>query len=213
MVQVQFNAMIVPSADGKMRFWRNTSIANLPDGNSAILRCGCDGTLGHEWDEDLDNGFRPLGLIRASSTTANVGLYLLDYGTTCGQHDATHHLTLYRHPPTLRGALVFGAGTINWSWGLDAQHDRDPNFKDVPPSIPEIAMQQATVNLFADMYVQPRTPSAGSRSSNGFDRFHAPHVGNYLTTQWWNRSYGIGGFDHRHGCGHRGSRWRHRSIG
>jgi hypothetical protein len=41
-----FDPLIVPSADGKMRFWRNTSIANLPDGESAILGCGCDCTLG-----------------------------------------------------------------------------------------------------------------------------------------------------------------------
>jgi hypothetical protein len=29
--------------------------------------------------------------------------------------------TLYRHAG---GALVFGAGTVQWSWGLDATHDR-----------------------------------------------------------------------------------------
>ena len=34
---------------------------------------------------------------------------------------ATHNLTLYRHAS---GALVFGAGTVQWSWGLDANHDR-----------------------------------------------------------------------------------------
>lgn len=160
-----FDPLIVPSADGKMRFWRNTSIANLPDGESAILGCGCDCTLGFEWDEDLDNGFRPPGLIRASSTTATVGTYLLDHGFTFGVREATHHLTLYRHPPTLRGALVFGAGTINWSWGLDDRHE---NPFDLPPSVPELAMQQATVNLLADMCdptgqrsVQPRTLQPG----------------------------------------------------
>ena len=154
-----FDPLIVPAADGKMRFWRNTSIANLPDGDRAILRCGCDGTLGFEWDEDLDNGFRPPGLIRASSTTATVGLYLLDHGFTFGEREATHHLTLYRHPPTLRGALVFGAGTINWSWGLDGRHENP--FDGLPPSVPEPAMQQATVNLFADMHVQPQTLQPG----------------------------------------------------
>ena len=46
---------------------------------------------------------------------------LLDYGSNYGPGTATHHLTLYR-PPS--GALVFGAGTVQWSWGLDGKHDR-----------------------------------------------------------------------------------------
>src|ERR1700722_20126897 len=51
-------AIKVPTADGQMRFWRNTSIANLASGQTAILPIG---TLGYEWDEDLDNGARPAG--------------------------------------------------------------------------------------------------------------------------------------------------------
>ena len=34
---------------------------------------------------------------------------------------ATHHLVLYRHP--ISKSLVFGAGTVQWSWGLDENHD------------------------------------------------------------------------------------------
>jgi hypothetical protein len=60
-------------------------------------------------------------------------------------------LTLYRHTS---GALVFGAGTVQWSWGLDGDHDRGG-------STPDVAMQQATVNLFADMAVLPRTLQPG----------------------------------------------------
>ena len=56
-------AIQVPAADGKLRFWRNTSIATLAAGATATLP---DGTLGYEWDEDLDNGSRPPGLIRLS---------------------------------------------------------------------------------------------------------------------------------------------------
>ena len=51
-------AMTVPAADGKMRFWRNTSVATLPPAATATLS---DETVGYEWDEDLDNGFRPAG--------------------------------------------------------------------------------------------------------------------------------------------------------
>ncbi|HEY1216192.1 MAG TPA: hypothetical protein VGE93_21395, partial [Bryobacteraceae bacterium] len=49
-------SIVVPAADGTMRFWRNTSIATLGSGQSATLPAG---TLGYEWDSDMDNGFRP----------------------------------------------------------------------------------------------------------------------------------------------------------
>jgi methionine-rich copper-binding protein CopC len=138
----------VPEADGKMRLWRNTSVATLAPGTTATLEAN---TLGYEWDEDLDNGFRPAGLIRMSTTTENVQEYLIDYGSTVVPGVATHHLTLYRAPS---GALVFGGGTIQWSWGLDGDHDGTP-------STPDVRMRQATVNLFADMGVQPATLQAG----------------------------------------------------
>jgi hypothetical protein len=51
-------AITVPAADGKMRFWRNTSIATLAANQTATLP---NSTLGYEWDSDLDNGFRPAG--------------------------------------------------------------------------------------------------------------------------------------------------------
>jgi hypothetical protein len=148
-----FTAMEVPAADGKMRFWRNTSVATLAPGQTATL---ADGTIGYEWDEDRDNGFRPAGLIRLSSTTVDVGSYLLDYGSTYGSGTATHRLTLYRYSS---GALVFGAGTTQWPWGLDGQHDDYPLFNGV--TIPDVRMQQATINLFADMGVQPGTLQSG----------------------------------------------------
>ena len=46
-------AIRVPAADGKMRFWRNTTIATQAAGATATLPTG---TLGYEWDEDIDNG-------------------------------------------------------------------------------------------------------------------------------------------------------------
>ena len=80
--------------------------------------------MGYEWDADLDNGFRPAGLFQLSSTTVNVPEAFTDYGSTTQLGGtATHHLTLYRAPS---GALVFGAGTVQWSWGLD---DGNPNGK------------------------------------------------------------------------------------
>ena len=142
----------VPQADGQMRFWRNTSIASLAPGQTATLAAG---TLGYEWDEDLDNGFRPAGLFDLSTATYLLtNDLLLDEGATYGAGTATHHMTEYRAPS---GALVFGAGTIQWSFGLDSTHD-DPLLAQVPT---DINMQQATVNLFADMGAQPATLQAG----------------------------------------------------
>ena len=86
-------SILVPAEDGRMRFWRNTSIASLPAGQVATLP---DGTLGYEWDEDLDNGSRPAGVVRLSSATYDVPGKLQDYGSSYGSGTATHHLTLYQ---------------------------------------------------------------------------------------------------------------------
>ncbi len=141
-------AMKVPAADGKMRLWRNTTIATQAPGGTVTLP---NGTLGYEWDEDLDNGARPAGLIRMSSTTVSGVDYLQDYGSNYSSGTATHHLTLYR---ASSGALVFGAGTVQWPWGLDSNHDGGSAAADS-------RMQQATVNLLADMGAQPATLRPG----------------------------------------------------
>ena len=143
----------VPAADGKLRFWRNTSIANLAAGQTATLPAG---TLGYEWDEDLDNGARPAGTFDLSSPTYTLTTdLLLDQGGIYGAGTATHQMTMHRAPS---GALVFGAGTIQWAWGLDANHD-NPFPISNPPADPD--MQQATANLFADMGVEPATLQPG----------------------------------------------------
>ncbi len=107
--------------------------------------------MGYESDEDLDNGARPAGLIRLSTTTGAVPEYLQDYGNTTAAGTTTHHVTQYKAPS---GALVFSAGSIQWAWGLDATHDGDGAPADS-------RMQQATVNLLADMSAQPVTLMAG----------------------------------------------------
>ncbi len=147
-----FDAIKVPEAMGKFRFWRNTTVATQAPGQIATVGSGA---VGYEWDEYLNNGFNPSGLIRLSTNTVNVSSYLLDYGSTYGLGTATHSLTLYRHSS---GALVFSAGTIRWSWGLDNNHDQS-EAPAIPP--PDIRMRQATVNLLADMGVQPATLQPG----------------------------------------------------
>lgn len=141
--------MTVSAEAGKMRFWRNTNIATLAPGTSTTF--GNTGILNYEWDEDLNNGFRPANLIRLSGTPVSGVSYLQDFGSTYASGNATHTFTLYRHGS---GAFVFGAGTPQYSWGLDNNHDRGLFPVDV-------RLQQATVNLFADMSVQPRTLQAG----------------------------------------------------
>ena len=76
---------------------------------------------------------------------------LQDNGSTYATGNATHSLTLYQHAS---GALVFGAGTVQWSWGLDSKHDRGSAAADT-------AVRQATVNLFSDMGVQPGSLQPG----------------------------------------------------
>jgi hypothetical protein len=143
----------VPAADGKMRFWRNTSEASLAAGTTATLP---GGTLGYEWDVDPDNGVRPAGTFDLSTATYSLTSdYLIDNGVTYGSGTATHHMTLHR---AASGALVFGAGTVQWSWGLDGNHDNSFGFTTPAPSKD---MQQATINLFADMGVQPATVQGG----------------------------------------------------
>jgi hypothetical protein len=134
-------AIQVPGTYADLRFWRNTSIAKLSPSQTATL---APDTLGYEWDEDLDNGYRPAGEFDMSSTTEKVSELLQDLGSTTGPGTATHHLTEYR---AASGALVFGAGTVQWAYGLEPGHN---------PSADQ-DMQQATVNLFADMGVQPAT--------------------------------------------------------
>ena len=87
-------AIDVPAADGKMRFWRNTSVASLTPGTTATL---APNTLGYEWDIDADNGFRPAGLFHLSTTTENVSeLADQNFGTKQRAGVATHNMTIYR---------------------------------------------------------------------------------------------------------------------
>ena len=140
--------LTVTQAEGRNRLWRNTTLASMSAAQTALA----PHTVGFESDEDLDNGHRPDGLIRLSTTVGNVPEKLQDWGNIVLPGTTEHHMTLYRAPS---GALVFGAGTVQWTWGLDEVHDS--------PFAPEPAdrrIQQAQVNLFADMGVQPRSLDA-----------------------------------------------------
>jgi hypothetical protein len=147
--------MTVPAADAQLPIWANTSVAKLQPGQVTTFPAGL---LGYEWDSDILNPTRPSGEIDLSATTIPItnGRLLLDYGNTYGNGTATHSLILYRDPTS--GALVFGTGTVQWSWGLDTTHNTD-ELNANPPVIQDI--QQATVNILADMGAQPATLQSG----------------------------------------------------
>ncbi len=137
----------IPYDYSNLRFWRNTEVSELNEGETYEL---VQNLLGYEWDSDVENGFRPAGLVNLSLSSVAVSTYLRDYGSTVGEAVATHSLTMYR---AASGALVFGAGTVFWSWGLSDNHQG--------PSTPtDRNVQQAMVNMFADMGIQPTTLDA-----------------------------------------------------
>jgi N,N-dimethylformamidase beta subunit-like protein/uncharacterized protein DUF4082/Big-like domain-containing protein len=137
----------VPYPYSQDRTWRNTTIASLQPGQTGSL---APEDLGYEFDADMDNGSRPGGEIDLSSTTEQVGQKMIDYGSTTAPGTVTHSVTLYK---AASGALVFGAGTVQWAWGLDSDHDgafypTDNNTR------------QVTLNVLADMGAQPATIAA-----------------------------------------------------
>ena len=136
-------ALDVPAEYSGLRFWRGTAVAN-GDGTFDIA----PGLLGYEWDVAADDQYRPAGLIKLSETTLNWPVILVDQGNRTQPGTATHNLTLYRDDS---GALVFGSGTVFWSWGLSNEHDWSPYGGNIESPI----LQQFTVNLLADMGIQP----------------------------------------------------------
>ncbi|MBX3596584.1 MAG: DUF4082 domain-containing protein [Rhizobiaceae bacterium] len=142
------DTITIPYDMSNFRFWRDTAVADLQPGQTHSL---VQNLLGYEWDSDVDNGYRPAGLINMSLSTVDVNTYLRDWGSYVTSKDAVpHSLTMYRAES---GALVFGAGTVFWSWGLSSNHAGTPT-----PTDP--AVQQAMVNMFADMGIQPQTLQA-----------------------------------------------------
>jgi hypothetical protein len=149
MVNFSDLALTVQQAEGRYRLWRNTSLATTTATRTTLA----PHTVGYESNEVLDNGFSPPGLIKLSTTTGDVPQYLRDFGSTVTPGTTRHNLTLYKAPS---GALVFSAGTVQWTYGLDAEHDSE-----YPDNVTDQRMQQAQVNLLADMGAQPATLMSG----------------------------------------------------
>jgi hypothetical protein len=119
--------------------FRNTGLQDLPPGSYADIGSQI---VGWEWDGVVDNGLTPGGLTLLSATPAlgeiaKGGIESYRVGT------AVSNAARYVSPS---GAIVFAAGTIQWSWGLAIVE-------------PDRRLQQITYNILADMGVQPASPS------------------------------------------------------
>ncbi len=125
--------------------YRHTDLQDMPP--ETYVNIG-DRVIGWEWDAAVDNGYSPENLDILAATPV-YGFVLLDAGNSeNGTSDfATTNVTRYVAPS---GAIVFAAGTIQWSWGLGAQG--------IEPVETDPYIQQITYNVLADMGVQPASP-------------------------------------------------------
>jgi YD repeat-containing protein len=147
------------------RIWRNTGVSQ---GESTTINSKLNGW---EWDSIPTQAQylskQPSGVKRVSLTDVGTAPsppeWIQDegllYSTTAppGQ-PTTVSAVKYK---AASGALVFAAGTIQWSWGL-AQHYLDKpseSYEDPPVDLSDPRIQQATYNVFADGGVQPLTPA------------------------------------------------------
>jgi hypothetical protein len=136
----------VPEADGRRRLWRDTPAAQAASCDVVEL---APHTVGFEFDTDQDNGARPDGLVRLSTSHVSRAPVLVGAGTHAAggaffdEISDTHHASLYRHAS---GALVFNGGTIQWSLGLGATH-----LAGFYAGKLDLTLAQATANLLQDM--------------------------------------------------------------
>ena len=78
-------------------------------------------------------------------------LYLLDAfrdGSICSNRSLSAAARLHKQQLSKNSSLVFGAGTVQWAWALSSMRDGELMAEDP-------VIQQATLNLFADMDLLP----------------------------------------------------------
>lgn len=139
--------LLVSPEQGRHRFWRHTELERRGTRGLNMHAWRSRG-VGHEWNHDDDNGWRPPGLVRLSSTPmAGTSLARGDGDPARGRAASVHHMTLFRHAPS--GALVFHAGAIDFGRLLDGF--RSDGLDPVSEGAAAHAVQQALLNLFADM--------------------------------------------------------------
>ncbi len=136
----------VSAAEGADRIWRYTGLDTQAPGTAMNVGTSI---VGWEWDSRVDNGREPTGVKTLASSPAT-GQLLADAGRTYVPGSALSTMVKYT---AASGALVVATGTNHWNWGLARQAD--------DLGEPNVRIQQATVNILADMGTLPETPAAG----------------------------------------------------
>ena len=145
----------VPGRYKNLRLWRNTAVANLGAQQTADARARAASTLGYEWDIDVDNGFRPAGAVPTSRRRRSAAVEsFTDYGSTVQPADDADAQPddvpgAERRAGVRRGHRAVGVGP--------GHHERVGRTPGRRRAAPDPVMQQATVNLFADMGAQATT--------------------------------------------------------
>ena len=131
---------------GAHPFWRDTSV------ETTNLTTGA-GIVGFEADEvEATQPTASRALLAAAIINVD-GLYADDNGQNySGNGDLNPWGIIAQRYAS--GAVVVGFGTCQWSWGLDGTHDRGGN-------VVSAALQQATLNLLADLGAEPSTTIPG----------------------------------------------------
>ena len=143
----------VAAQEGRLRFWRHTPLSTLAPGTDVSI---APGIIGYEFDADVENGSVP----RPDAPG--------DDDDRVEFPAAERRFVVWsrrRHPcadalssPERRAGVRRG----NDAMGVGAR--RGPRYRQRHPerlTVPDATIRQATVNLFADMGVQPLTPQLG----------------------------------------------------
>jgi len=143
----EFYPLVVTGQQAQNRVWRYTDLTSLePDESTTIGQY----LLGWEWDARVSNGCEPAGVTTIAASPAT-GELLLDAGHTYNPSgSAISNGTTYR---AASGAWVFATGTNQWSRGLGVNIDGTGE--------PSPIIQQATMNVLADMGARATTPAEG----------------------------------------------------
>lgn len=157
-----FDTLQVPFDGGYSAkpMWRDTAVAALTAGQTWTSP---PSILGFEYDTYGPDGVTAAGAkafiadpradaaFCSDATHTITGLLLTDAGAAYGNGDVTHRMVVY---PAASGAMVWGAGTVNWTWGLEpTSAGPTANQSDV--------IKQASINVLADMGAFPATIQPG----------------------------------------------------
>ena len=154
--------------------WRDTEVEDLTTGTwdspSQIL--------GFEWDTYGPAGTNQGGASFMASPHASAhyasnasysissGLLLTDAGDVYNAAGTAVH-RLVMHPSSVGGGITFSTGTINWALGLDSAN----TFHSIGNDNTSAAIQQATLNVLADMGALSTTTMAGLTTPTPHDWF------------------------------------------